>query len=205
MQTPTRVLLLTSAVLVLLAAACGRPAPLPDAKARLGHQRLMLSEGYSLLYDEASKIDRVELVLYVKTDSKAFDALVEKVSDFGGQVRKDLERIAADYPGVRIDLHPLPEMEMRKRHAIGQDRLIQFAPVSGHGGPEYERTMLISISNALNHESHLCHVMADEEPDAGLKQFLLQSERRYDELSELTMGLLNREYFKFDANPRKAP
>lgn len=205
MQTPTRSLLLALPLLALLATACSREATERDAQVRLSHQRTLLSEGYSLLYDDATKLDRVELVLYLKADSKDFDALVIKISEYGEQLRKDLKRIAADYPGVRIDLHPLPEMELRKRYAIGKDRVIQFAPVGGHGGREYERTMLISLSNALNHESHLCRVMADEEPDAGLKKFLLQSEQRYVQLYGLAMELLNREHFKFNANPPKAP
>jgi hypothetical protein len=192
--------------MTLLLAACGAgdPEPAPKVGKALGAQRQMLSEGYSLLYGDASKIDLVELVLYVKTDSKAFDAIITAISEYGEQMKGELERIARDYPGVRIDLKPLPEMEVRKRSAIGKDRMIEFAPLSGRSRQEYERTMLISMSNALNHESHLCRAMAEEEPDPGLKKFLLHSEQRYGELYTQTLSLLNREYFRFNANPRKA-
>jgi hypothetical protein len=60
-------------------------------------------------------------------------------------------------------------MEKRKRAAIAKDRAKYFAPVVGHGGREYERTVLLGFANGLNHESHLCQVMAEAEPDAGLK------------------------------------
>lgn len=200
-----------SLALLLLAqaflAACGPAASGQDkasgAKAAENAQRTMLSEGYSMLYTDASHIDMIDLVLYVKLDSKEFNQVVKSIAESGEAMKHDLERIARDYPGVRIDLKPLPEMETRKRHAIAKDRMIQFAPLSGHGRQEFERTMLIGLSNGLNHESHLCRVMAEEEPDAGLKKFLLGSEKRYDDLFVMSTNLLNREYFKTNSNAPK--
>jgi len=161
----------------------------------LSEQRLMLSEGYSLLYRDAANLDLSELILYVKVESEQFHEIVTAIAEFGGELKKDLERIAKDYPGVRIDLDPLPEMEKRKRWALGKDRARYFAPVIGHGGREYERTMLISFSNAFNHERHLCQVMAEEEPDAGLKKFLIDTRKGYDSLYDRTIALLEREHF----------
>ena len=162
----------------------------------LSQQRFILSQGYSLLYTDASHVDLLGLILYVKTQPEDFDKLITAVSEYGGQLKNELERIAKDYPGVRIDLDPLPEMEKRKRAAIGKDKAIKFSPVVGIGGVEYERATLISLSNALNHESHLCRVMAEEEPDPNLKKFLLGTERHYNGLYERLMSLLDRKYFR---------
>ena len=162
----------------------------------LNKERLMLSEGYSMLYKDATNLDASDLILYVKVESDAMDKVVSAVADFGNQLKKDLERIAKDYPGVRIDLDPLPEMEKRKRAAISKDRAKYFAPVVGHGGREYERTVLIGYANGINHERHLCQVMAAAEPDAGLKKFLLDTEKHYDGLYDRVTGLLEKEYFK---------
>lgn len=159
-------------------------------------QRAMLSEGYSLLHSDAAKLDSLELALYVKAESQEFNEFITAVSIYGDELKHDLERIARDYPGVRIDLDPLPEMEKRKRFAIGKQRMIEFAPLGGRSRLDYERTMLISLSNALNHESHLCEVMAADEPDAGLKAILLACEKRYAELYQGAMGLLVREHFR---------
>lgn len=167
-----------------------------DKAPDLSQQRLMLSQGYSLLYSDAAKLDLVELILYVKAESREMDDLVTDVSKFGDELKKDLERIARDYPGVRIELDPLPELEKRKRSAIGKTRALYFAPIVGRGGPEYERTVLIGLSNAFNHERHLCKVMATEEPDAGLQKFLLATEKRYDGFYERAMALLDKEYFR---------
>jgi len=190
-----------------LAAGCTtteKASSQPSAKAEADHakapdlskQRLMLSEGYSMLYKDASNLDLAELILYVKVESEAVDKIVTAVAEVGGELKKDLERIAKDYPGVRIDLDPLPEMEKRKRAAIRKDRARYFAPVIGHGGREYERTMLIAYANGMNHERHLCQVMAEAEPDASLKKFLLDAEKRYDGLYDRVTALLNKEYFK---------
>src|SRR5689334_9124330 len=168
-------------------------------------QRAMLSEGYSLLYADAKKIDRFGLVLYVKRESQEFDDVVTEVSRFGDEFRHDLERVARDYPGVRIDLQPLPEMEARKRHALGVDRMLRFAPFAGRSRLEYERTLLIGLAGALDHERHLCRVMAEEEPDDGLKKMLVSAEKRYDGLYELVMNLLNREHFKNNTNAPASP
>lgn len=162
----------------------------------LSAERLMLSEGYSLLYRDASNLDRMELILYAKVESTKVDEIVTAVAVLGDELKGELERIARDYPGVRIDLDPLPEMEKRKRRAIGEDRALYFAPLIGHGGREYERTVLIGLVNGVNHERHMCQVMAEVEPDAGLKKFLLDTGRRYDVLHDRIAALLDAEYFK---------
>jgi hypothetical protein len=167
-----------------------------DKAPTLSKQRQILSEGYSILYRDAGNLDLSELILYVKAESDAMKEVVTAISRMGGELKKDLEQIAKDYPGVRIDLDPLPEMEKRKRAAVGKDRAKEFAPVVGKGGREYERTVLLSFANGLNHERHLCQVMAEAEPDAGLKKFLLETGKKYDGLYDRVIALLEKEYFK---------
>jgi hypothetical protein len=191
--------LLLTILLASLGAGCTHVAEPRDKTAtkapKLSTERQVLSEGYSILYQDARKFDASELVLLVKAESDAMKKLVNSVSEMGDGLKKDLERIAKDYPGVRIDLDPLPEMEKRKRKAVGMTRAKEFAPVVGKGGREYERTVLMSFANGLNHERHLCKVMAEAEPDAGLKKFLLDTGTKYDALYEAAMTLLEKEYF----------
>jgi len=184
-------------LLTCLVAGCAVKADADRTKAAdSSKQRLALSEGYSMLYKDASTLDLTELILYVKVESDAMDKVVTAVAEIGGQMKKDLERIARDHPGVRINLDPLPEMEKRKRAAIAKDRARYFAPIVGHGGREYERTVLIGYANGMNHERHLCQVMAEAEPDASLKKFLLDAEKRYDGLYDRVTALLDKDYFK---------
>jgi len=162
----------------------------------VGEQRRILNEGYSLLYRDASHLDLSKLILYAKSESKPMKDAVTDVAGFGGKLKKDLEKIAKDYPAVSVDLDPLPEMEKRKRFDIGKDRIIDFAPGVGISGREYERTVLIAMLNGINHERHMCKVMADEEPDAGLKKFLLDTQKGYDVYYDRVDALLKKDYFK---------
>jgi hypothetical protein len=214
MNMPSSLRTVLTLLLAGLATACAsleKEPGKPGAKAEAEHakapelskQRLMLSEGYSMLYKDASNLDASELILYVKAESEGMHKVVTTVAEAGGELKKDLERIARDYPGVRIDLDPLPEMEKRKRAAISKDRARYFAPVIGHGGREYERTVLIGYANGINHERHLCQVMAEAEPEASLKKFLLDAQKRYDVLYDRVTALLEREYFK-DPNGKTA-
>jgi hypothetical protein len=191
--------LLLALLLASLITGCAHVAEPRDKTAtkapQLSKERQVLSEGYSLLYQDARKFDASDLVLLVKAESHAMNKLVTSVGELGADVTKDLERIAKEYPGVRIDLDPLPEMEKRKRKALATTRAKEFAPVVGKGGREYERTALLSFANGLNHERHLCQVMAEAETDASLKKFLLETGRKYDALYEGTMNLLEKEYF----------
>lgn len=163
---------------------------------KLSNERLMLSEGYSLLYQDASSFNMSDLILYAKVESKKVHELVTDVADFGGELKPQLERLARDYPGVRIDLDPLPDLEKRKRKAIFEARVRYFAPGIGHSGREYERTILIGLLNGINHQRYMCQVMAEQEPDNGLKKFLLDTGKHYDKLYDKTNALLEAEYFK---------
>jgi hypothetical protein len=195
---------LMCAAAAALTAACAIQPDAPGSAAvadhaaapQLSHQRLILSEGYSMLHTDAGHLDMLGFVLYVKSQSADVDQMVTEISKYGDTLKDGLERLARDYPGVRLDLDPLPEMEKRKRSAIASDRGRYFAPVIGHGGVEYERTVLIGMLGALNHESHLCQAMAEEEPDPGLKKFLLAAQARFTELDLQVEALLERSYFR---------
>ena len=180
-------------VLAVLAPAC---TPGDTDASRSSAQRLMLNQGYSMLYKDASRIAFAKLVLYIKVETDAVNKIVTAISDYNGELEQNLERIAKDYPAVRIDLDPLPEMEKRKRSDVNRERALSFAPVVGRTGGDFERTLLLSMSAILSQESHLCSVMAEEEPDPGLKKFLLDSKQRFDGLYDRVVALLNRDYFK---------
>lgn len=166
------------------------------AAPELSPQRLMLSEGYSMLARDARTLGAVKLLLYVKFESDAFDEHVTAISAFGKKLRESLEQIDKDYPGVRIDLDPLPVLEKRKRLTTGLDKFADIAPVVGKSGPEFERVILISLTNGLNQERHLVEEMAREESDEGLKKFLLRTQGEMDRLYEASEQLLERHYYR---------
>lgn len=67
---------------------------------------------------------------------------------------------------------------------------------SGRGGREYERTVLIGLLSGIDHERHVCRVMAEVEPHAGLEKFLIGTGRRYDDLHDRIEALSEAEDFR---------
>ncbi len=174
----------------------GKKADDNRSKTHLPDQRLILAEGYSIMHKDAKTIGSVRALLYVKKESDAFDKIVTEVSEYGSHLKDELERLSKEYPAVQIDLDPLPEMEKRKRFATGLDRLFELAPITGKKGAEFERILLISLTNGLNQERHLAEEMAKEEPNAQLKKFLVDQQETMDKFWKRGEALLEKRYFK---------
>lgn len=185
--------------LLLLLSGCTPVCPPPTAggdAAGLDADRRMLSEGYSLLRHDAETLSRAKLMLYLKDESEEFDALITEVSAFGVKLKDDLVRIGRDYPGVRIDLDPLPELEKRKRFATGFDKAKAAAPLVGVSGAEYERMVLISVANGLNQERHLVEEITKAETDKSLQDFLRGVQTKMDALYERAEALLRKRHYR---------
>ena len=67
--------------------------------------------------------------------------------------------------------------------------IMDLAPVVGLTGASFERRSLQSLEGTLNHLQPLCKVMAEEEPEPGLKRLLTEArgelERQYRVLEML--------------------
>src|SRR5262245_49906441 len=59
----------------------------------LDQQRLILAEGYSMLHKDAFTISSVRALLAVKVESDEFDKTVTEVSEYGGKLKDELERL----------------------------------------------------------------------------------------------------------------
>ncbi|MEO7854025.1 MAG: hypothetical protein ABIR94_17495 [Rubrivivax sp.] len=163
----------------------------------------MLNEGYSLLYQAVSGLRFSDDLLLVKRESDRVEKVIGGVAALSDKLKADLERIAKNYPAVRIDLEPLPEMEQRKRSAVTKDRLKSYAQLVGLKGEAFERTLLLSTSGALNQTRTLCQVLAELEPQPELKRFLLDAAKSFDDRYEDVVVLLNQVYFKDNTYRRK--
>jgi hypothetical protein len=177
--------------LVLAALGAGGPA---RAEKTLPQQQL--NYGYASLYASAKGLRHSDKIFWVKYESEACQAAVKALSESMAQVAADLEQLAKDDRRVRLDDEGLPEIELRKRNAVTRDRLLSFKPVAGRTGMNFERTLLLSESGALNQLQHLVAELdeadADPERSAVLKKIHATIVKRYGEI----VGLLNREYFK---------
>jgi hypothetical protein len=187
---PRSRLLLACLVAGLAACAADGPARSDDPR----KTRQILAEGYSLLYSDLKGLDRAELVLYFKEESDDVDEMATEISDFAARVRKDLERLSKAYPAARIDLDPMPEIEKRKRASMMKARVKDYAPWIGKTGKPFERSLLGQLRSGLAQQSHLCKVLAEIEPEPGLRDFLLDSQKAFDRHFERLDRFIDKRY-----------
>jgi len=165
--------------------------PPPDRSA----PRAQLSIGYSLLYQEADGIPKLKWLLMFKDKPEEMGRLTNDLVSYYQQLSDTMQRLSRQYPGMRIDITPMSDIEAEERKAIGTDTARDFAPLAGKTGVEFEREALLMFYDALNEQRHLTGVMIERETDPGLRKFLeithAQLEARYTKVGEL----LNRRYF----------
>ena len=192
-------LLLVSACLL---AGCASVPSDSGPKGSAKRDNELLNDGYSLLYSAVSGLRFSDDLLLVKFESDRLQKVITDISKTSDKLRADLQRIAKNYPAVQIEHQPLPPIEVDKRAAVNKDRLLSIAPVVGQSGPGFERTLLLSSSGALDQSRFLCRVMAESEPDANLKRFLLESEQQFARLYDEVVLLLNQVHFKHNTAQR---
>jgi hypothetical protein len=157
--------------------------------------RAQLSIGYSLLYQEANGIPKLNWILIFKDKPEEMARLTNDLVSFYQQLADTMQRLSKQYPAMRIDVPTMPEIESDERKAIGEDLAKDFAPFVGKTGVKFEREALLMFYNSLNEQRHLTGVMIARETDPGLRKFLettkAQLEERYAEVG----SLLDRRYF----------
>jgi hypothetical protein len=157
--------------------------------------RAQLSIGYSLLYQEADGIPKLKWLLMFKDKPEEMSRVVDDLVSYYQQLASTLERLAKEYPAVRIDAPAMSKIEGDERKAIGEDTAKDFAPVIGKTGVEFEREALLMFYDALNEQRHLVGVMVGMETDAGLKKFLETTKSQLDSRYAKVGALLKRRYF----------
>jgi hypothetical protein len=167
----------------------------PSAAVSLTTARGQLDIGYSLLYQEANGTPKMNLVLLFKEKSAEANKMVDNTMTFYRNLAVSLEHLVEQYPGVRIDLAPMSEIEGDTRKAIGLDQLKDFAPLFGKSGIGFERELLLMFYNALDEQRHLVGVMIERETDPDLKTYLNKTEDQLDAQRRKIGSLLDRKYF----------
>ena len=165
--------------------------PAPDKRA----PRAQLSIGYSLLYQEADGIPKLKWILMFKDKSSETGQLINGLVTYYEQLADTMRKLSKQYPGMRIDVAAMSEIESEERKAIGIDQAKDFAPLVGKSGMEFEREALLMFYNALDEQRHLVGVMLGLETDPGLRRFLESTKAQLDARYGKVGALLNRRYF----------
>jgi len=157
--------------------------------------RAELSIGYSLLYQEADGIPKLNWILMFKDKPAQMAELTGELITYYQQLADTMQRLSKQYPAMRIDVPPMSKIEAAARKAIGEDLAKEFAPVVGESGIEFERDALLMFYDMLNEQRHVTEVMVGLETAPGLKKFLETTKAQLDERYAKVGALLNRRYF----------
>jgi hypothetical protein len=152
--------------------------------------RAELAPGYSLLYQEAKGIPKLDWLLKFKSKPDRLGHLVEQLVNFYDDLAQRMERLSKQYPSLRIDAKPMSDIESEARKSIGADLAKDLAPITGKSGLEFERETLLMFYDSLNEQRHLAEVMSAREPDPGLKKFLGTTKTQLDTLYAKVGALL---------------
>jgi hypothetical protein len=186
---------LLAPALLLTVAACSQLNDASKAPPDKNAPRAQLSIGYSLLYQEADGIPKLKWILMFKDKPEEMGRVTSDLVGYYQQLAETMRKLSKQYPGMRIDVAAMSEIEGDERKAIGEDTAKDFAPVVGKTGIEFEREALLMFYNALNEQRHLVGVMVGRETDPGLKKFLETTKAQLDEHYAKIGALLNRRYF----------
>jgi hypothetical protein len=185
---------LLSTVVLAALVACGHLGDIKKPAPKNG-SRAQLSIGYSQLYQEADGIPKLKWVLMFKDKPEEMGRLTGELINYYQQLAETMKTLSQQYPGMRIDVAPMSEIEAAERKAMGEDSAKDFAPLVGKSGIEFEREALLLFYEALNEQRHLVGVMIGLETDPGLQKFLEATKSQLDARYAKVGALLNRRYF----------
>lgn len=122
--------------------------------------------------------------------------MIKDLSDSMGWITAGLEELAQADARLRLDDDGLPVVEQRKRDAVTRDRLLSFKPIRGRTGKNFERTLLLSESGALNQLQFLVQELDEADPDPRRSAFLKKTHRELKRVYAEVVALLEREHFR---------
>ena len=166
-----------------------------DGERTDAERNLILSEGYSQLYEATGALQYLDKALLVKVESEEIGKLADDASTYFASLRDRLDQLGEDYSGLNLDKTGLPIIERKKRSAASTDRLKSVTPLTGLSGGEFERTLLLTLSGAFNQLQYLAIVMQEEEKSGARKRLLKDMEKNFRKLYDQDVELLERVYF----------
>src|SRR5581483_9552337 len=128
---------------LLLLPACSLLPQKKEPTPQKSTPRAQLSIGYSLLYQEADGIPKLNWIIKVKDKSEDMGRVTTQLTDYYQKLADSMVTLSKQYPGMRINVEPMSEIEGATRKAIGTDLAKEMAPVIGKSGLEFERAALL--------------------------------------------------------------
>jgi hypothetical protein len=182
------------AMLVTLAAWCQMIHSAEPSSGK-SSPRAQLSIGYTLLYQEADGIPKLNWIFTFKDKPEEMGRVTHDLISYYQQLADTMQRLSKQYPAMRINVEAMSKIEADARKAIGADQAKDFAPVTGKTGVDFEREALLMFFGALNEERHLTGAMLQLETNPGLRQFLITTKAQLEAHYAKIGALLEHRYF----------
>ncbi|MDB6022860.1 MAG: hypothetical protein JWQ04_2717 [Pedosphaera sp.] len=146
---------------------------------------------YSLLHQLLDEEKDVSMLRFIKREHSDVKILVKKIAADCGIGSKQLEELAKHDPSIKLDEIGLPAGEMATRDAIGSTKKKALLGESGH---EFELTLLLTQTEALNYAWHLAKVAGEHEPQPeNARALTVISENMKNLYQEVFVMLLSKE------------
>jgi hypothetical protein len=193
--------LLFAVLLAAGATACApsgdeRPTVTTRADATSLQERRELNEAYSLLYAQAQRLSRMEWAVRLKRQPEATRDTLLAATAYYDELGSELERLSAAYPALNLEVPGMLPIHRRARERIADAQADAIKPLFGETGVEYERGLLLSVRAALDEQRHVATVLAEREPDAGLRGFMQVQQQALDQLYRRVDRELRDHYFR---------
>lgn len=161
-----------------------------------------LNYEYAKLYKAVGGLRLLDELLLIKVESKETEQVVEQVAAFGARAKRELEDLAKAHPEVSLEEDGRTELSRESSKRQHRDRMKTFAPVTGVGGTDFERMLLLGQSASLYQLRFRVEVMADAETSPARREYLRKMRGELDRLYALTVQLLDKRHFR---PPAKTP
>ncbi len=155
-------------------------------------QRADPNSGYAILYSLVSVQKSSDKILIIRKVSPEVNALIKEISDVAGDLDTQLKQFAKDDPSIKLDAVVLPKIEVQQRESAQLERAKQFLTMTGK---PFERLLLLTQSGVLTTERHVTRVMGEEEKNPQRKMFWKDAQRRFDQIYEKFLALLENQYY----------
>jgi hypothetical protein len=148
-----------------------------------------LNGGYFLLHQLCDNEAQLPLLLDVKHSSSEIKTFADRISRTAKETNAAIDHMQDQDSAIKFERNPLPSIERDVRQSIQDEKQHQL--LFGTSGPEFERSLLVSQSEASNYARNIARVLAENEEDAKRKKILEKLSNEWLLISKETFRLLS--------------
>ncbi|MEZ4267640.1 MAG: hypothetical protein R3F39_14775 [Myxococcota bacterium] len=125
---------------------------------------MSLNPGYALVWGTVDAFAGMDKVLWIKSESDAFQELLESVTDYAGKLAETLEELDERDDTIDLKAPAMPKVIEDARISLGEDMKETVGGlVSGADGAELERTLLMALDQGLSESRAVVRELARRE------------------------------------------